>query len=393
MAAQFPLPVILVGEQPALRWEFSDQHVVVEHEYRTLKDVLNDSASLKDSTHLIMSQVNGPDYFRELKRLGAALVGQPQLVFLPAGKDADAILTAMRAGASQVVPLPLDVADFRAALERIAVQFGGGVANSRRIAVSGVTGGAGATTLASNLAFELAHMHSRRVILAEMNPQIGMLETYLEVSPRYTLADLVTTTSGLDRKLVAAALTPFSDTLSVLVGPKRPIASVPELYAKLQEIVTHLQELADIVVLDVPCTFDDSYFDMLAESDHVILVAEQRIPSVRNVQLVLSSLPPSRRSKCHVVLNRYDPKLTMFTCRDLEKLLDTHGILTMSNDPAGLTAALHRGQPLRLGAPNSPVLSDVERLVRVVFDAPTAAPGKANRKTMVGRLIQACGLS
>lgn len=392
MATDYPLPVVLVGDQPPLRWEFSDQHICIEREYRTAKDALSDRAALQDRIHLITYQVDGPDGQRELKRLATALVGQPVLAFLGGGKDADAILAAMRAGAAQVVPLPVDIVDLRAALDCLAVQFGGVASTSRRIAISGVTGGAGATTLASNFAFEVGQGQQRPVILAEMGLQIGMLETYLDVSPRFTLGDLVTTDSNLDREMVAAALTPFGDYLSVLAGPKKPIATVPKIYAKLQQVISYLQGLAEVVVLDVPCTFEDSYFDMLAESDHVILVGEQRIPSIRNIQLVLNNLSPTQRKNCHVVLNRYDPKLAMFRCRDLESLLGVSEIKTLSNDPTRLMAALHRGQPLRTGGAGSPVLGEIENLVNVVFGPPVASSRKL-RKTMVGRLFDACGLS
>jgi pilus assembly protein CpaE len=309
------------------------------------------------------------------------------------GADATVLLAAMRAGSSQVVPMPLDGQDFQEALDCVGVHFGRSPRASRLVAVSGVTGGCGATTLAINLAHEMAQVHGRQTILTELSLQIGMLVTYLDIQPKYTLDDLLTYQPELDVHLVDRALTPLRDKLSILPGPKRPATQTKGSLSRIAQVLDFLRHLADVVVLDVPCTLDDSYFDLLAAVDHVVLVGEQRIPAVRNVQLVLESLGRSEAGgKRYFAVNRYDHSLEGFTARDLEKLLGTSRVVTMANDPARVTQALNRGQALREAAPNSPVLADVRALARALFDLNEASSPAAGGRNVFGRLFQAIGL-
>ena len=90
-----------------------------------------------------------------LTMLTGVLPGQPVLVFLAPGDGLTRMIAAQRAGAAQVVPLPWQPDDFLRALDCMSAQFAPADRASRIIAVCGVSGGCGATTLALNLACEL----------------------------------------------------------------------------------------------------------------------------------------------------------------------------------------------------------------------------------------------
>ena len=45
-----------------------------------------------------------------------------------------------------------------------------------------------------------------------------------------------------------------------------------------------------VALFDVPCTYDDMYFETLAIADQVVLVGEQKIPSIRTLKLVCEAL-------------------------------------------------------------------------------------------------------
>ena len=394
----YPLPVVLAGCSekilPQLRLELVNQAADIEFEFRSVTDLLARRSEFRSAVHLFVIHIQDPNDLATLKRLAGAFIGQPFVALLDDGQNRDALICTMRSGASQVVPLPLDSDDFRVAFDCIAMQFSRGAADAKLIAVSGCTGGCGATSLAMNLAYEIAHEHEQRVVLAELSPRIGMLVTYLEAQPKYTFEDLFTYDAPLDVHVVERCLTPISKNLSLLAGSERPLPAGPELTSKVETVLDYLRHLADVVILDLPCTFDESYFQILGLVNRVVLVGEQRIPSVRNLQMVLGSLKlkPGDK-KCLIALNRYDSDLEGFTARDLSKLLGVGPITTLANDPTRMTNALNRGQPLRLAAPESPVLADVKALAGELVDAPLQikVPGKGSG--MFGKLFQACGLA
>jgi pilus assembly protein CpaE len=394
----YPLPVVVAGcgerVLPHVRRELLNLAVDKTDELRTLAELVQHRDTFRDAPHLFLLHVQSAEHLRELKRLSGTFIGRPFLALLDEGAGVSEVIGALRAGATQVVVLPLQARDFREALDCIALQFSRPLHASQLFAVSGVTGGCGATTLAVNLAYDLAHMHQRKTILAELTLQMGMLVTYLDVQPEYTIEDLLTYGHELDVHVVEQALTCITDKFFMLAGPRRPISPSGEVSDRIGTILDYLRHLADVIVLDVPCTFDDFYFDLLACADQVLLVGEQRIPSVRNVQLVLDALGKKDSArKQHLVLNRYDPELEGFAARDLEKLLHLSKVLTIGNDPGRVTAALNQGRALRLATPESPMLRDIEVLVRTLLNLKCSPEPPASSSRVFRRLIQALRLT
>src|SRR5580700_3322213 len=239
---------------------------------------------------LFIVHVDSAQELPAIKRLSSFFPGNPILVLMEASGDSSTPIQAMRMGASQIVTLPMQADDFKLALDCIANQFASPVAN-QVIAVAGVTGGCGATTLAINIAFEIAQAHTNlRVVLAELSLQVGKLPLYLNVEPRYTTHDLIKDIHRIDLYFMQQALTPIVERFSILAGPYHSVSPLVVPSADVLLLIECLRQLADVVVLDVPCTYDAIYFDTLAAADQVVLVGEQKVPSIRSLQMVHGTL-------------------------------------------------------------------------------------------------------
>jgi pilus assembly protein CpaE len=409
----FPLNVTLIGcggdLLQLLRLELSVQAARIEAEYLGVESVISAtrSAALGSDARRLNAVTRGRtesgppgggprrlfivhlDSAQELpaiKRLSSFCPGNPILVLMPSG-DPSVPITAMRMGASQVVMLPLLADDFKMALECISTQYGGPAA-SQVIAVAGVTGGCGATTIAINVAFEIAQSRPVRVILAELSLQVGKLPLYLNVEPRYTTHDLLREIHRLDLFFMQQALTPIVDRFHILAGPYHAVSPLAVPSADVLLLVECLRQLADVVILDVPCTYDATYFDTLRAADQVLLVGEQKVPSIRSLQMVAGSMgdkPP------HLLLNRYDPNLPGFGVDRLKQMLRADELLTIASDYMAVSSAVNQGLPLRLKEPRSRVLPDfaalAERLVPVPHEpADRRGPG------MFDNLARALGI-
>src|SRR5262249_45631394 len=168
----FPLPVTIVGCAgdllQLLRLELSIQSARVESEYLGVESAIadlraNDAALAPKNgkgklevplaeppRRLFVVHLASVQELPSIKRLSSFFPGNPILVLMEPDADPNVPIAAMRMGASQVVTLPLQADDFKLALDCISNQFGAPAAN-QVIAVAGVTGGCGATTLAINL--------------------------------------------------------------------------------------------------------------------------------------------------------------------------------------------------------------------------------------------------
>lgn len=406
----YPLNVILVGcggeLVQLLKLELSVHAVRVEAEYLGVESTISalrqgemiagkngrsSSAATSGETtkRLFIVHLDSAQELPAIKRLSSFFPGHPILVLIDARGDANIPIMAMRMGASQVVTLPLQADDFKLALDCIGNQFGAPGQN-QVIAIAGVTGGCGATTLAINIAYEISQAHpDRRVVLAELSLQMGKLPLYLNVEPRYTTYDLLKDIHRLDLYFMQQALTPIVDQFSVLTGPYHAVTPLSVSSADVLLLVECLQQIADIIVLDVPCTYDSIYFDTLHASDQVLLVGEQKVPSIRAFQMVAEKL---EGKPVQMLLNRYDPDLPGFGLNRLKAMLN-NDMLTVCSDYASVSASINQGLPLRLREPRSQVLQDIQRVALRLVPPSGTAETKTRHSSVFGGIIRALGIS
>jgi pilus assembly protein CpaE len=298
--------------------------------------------------------------------------------------------------------LPLNIDDFREALHCIGVQFGHSADDPGVVALSGVSGGCGTTSLAVNLAYEIATQFHTSCILAELSLKMGSLEAYLDVEPRYTTYDLFHR-PHLDLYVVKEVLTHVCDNLEVLPGARGLAGSGNVSASVLLQLINYLRRLARVVIIDVPATYDDLYFETLAASDQVILVGEQKVPSARAIKMVNDALErdtglQTQHLVKHIVINRYDTSMQGFTLKDLSQVLEIPNLKSVANDTAGMTTAVNRGKFLQDAAPNSPALADIHRLARSILlmdegeTVPVRRGGGGENKRSFTRLLKAFGL-
>ncbi len=368
----FPLNVTLIGCQDSVQRNvlsmLINQQANLDGQYA---DVDSAVAALRDdATGPRCFIMHVPDSYMlpKLRQLVGVFTGQPVLALVDAMMDPSVLLGAMRSGAAQVVPLPIQPEDFKAAMDCIGQQFGHTSAQNQAIAVSGVTGGCGATMLSVNIAYEIASAHGQNVILSELSLQIGKLAAYLDVNPEHTTFDLLNDGERLDPQMIQRATTKVADRLHVLAGEYRAITPIQTSAASVIRLVDYCRSLSNVAIFDVPCTYDDLYFETLAIADQVVLVGEQKIPSIRTLKLVceaLSRIDGAR--KLHIIINRYDPRMPGFGADRLKSLLEIDELMTVSNDYSAVMASINHGRPLRQEAPRSPALADILKIVNTLL--------------------------
>lgn len=396
----YPLSVTLVGCHDAVQRNvlslLINQQASLEGQYPDVESALAALRGSPGTVRLLIIHVPTAAHVPNVRLLTNHFVGQPVVALVDSQTDPGLLIAAMRAGAAQVVPLPIAPDDFAAALDCVARQFGHSAAANQAVAVSGVTGGCGATTLAVNLAYELASQHNQSVVLSELSLQLGKLAAYLDVNPTQTIYDLLTEGDRIDAQSVQRALTRVSDRFDILAGEYRQITPLSAKAADLIRLIDVCRGMADFAVFDVPCTYDDNYFETIATADQIVLVGEQKIPSVRTLKLVCEALERvDSLKKLHIVINRYDAKMPGFGADRLKGLLGRGELLTVANDYGSVMASINHGRPLRQESPRSPALADVEKLTRTILNLGESAgpPPADGAKPLFGRLIRRFGFA
>jgi pilus assembly protein CpaE len=375
----YPLRAILVGhpeaEAAAIRGALANLAVIVDAEFTDADQVIHNRDSLVQSKYLFVARVNAASDLLQIRRLLRAFPGNPILALLNQDSDLQGLLTTQRAGAIQIAFRPLQSDDLQAALETITLQLGINAASSKAIVVCGVTEGAGATSLAVNLANEIATVLQIDCVLVELSPGMGNLATYLDLEPRITTRDLLTDAAAMELPRVKQALSKVADHLHVLAGPYREPSTLAPSPARVLQLIGHLRRLADVVVLDMPYDFGQTYLGAFAASDQILLVGEQTVPSVHDLRIVRDSLEKGTvDAKRHYVISRFDFSDDQFSTERLKEIFQTDQVWPVSNDRLAFRSAMNEGKTLRGMFSHSAAVRDVQQLAAALFglNKPTA---------------------
>jgi pilus assembly protein CpaE len=390
-----PAKAILVGcgpdEATQIREALAECAVEVEAEFTDARSAIDSIRLSPNEQCLCFMSVPGAEQVQSLKWLSESFVGRPLLALVPRDSGAELLFAANRAGAGQVLPMPLDLLDLKAALHSVKVRHSSpqSVAARRVIAVSGVTGGCGATTIAINLAYEISHHYELSCVLVELAP-MGMVATCLDVDARHTTSDLLCDMQSVDVNLVQRTLSKINDRFSILPAPFREAEPLNTNPADVVRLLDFIKQLADVIILDLPANNYDRHLETFCATDQVVLVAEQAVPSLRALTYVRERLSEDEGFRRQtLVINRYSPNKEGFNVTHLQRLLRTPQLVTIASDYPSVSSSLNEGRPLREQAPGSRVLADIDKLAgMLVSSGPEAAPAKQPRRKRLGQVVR-----
>jgi pilus assembly protein CpaE len=388
----FPFPVVLLGIDenllPNLRRELTNGSAEVESEFQSAYMAAECLRHYKNQPRVLIVQGGEDSQPDAIQRLAGTLKGWPIMALL-SSNDGQDFLRANRAGALQVLRLPLDSADFQQALGVIGSQCERESLERHVLAVTSATGGSGATTVAANLAYDIAEQVGRSTVLAELTEQMGALASMFDIDPHVTLTHLIREIHRVDDYMVERALVPFTDKLKVLAGPNELNAMTtvePEHFVK---IIDCLRKLADVTVLDMPGTFDALQFRVLDACEKVIVVGTQSARSLKSIKLFCESVAEERLvHSLWIVINRYDPGMKGFLRDDIMEMLGIARVLTVANDPHAVNNSVNKGRPIRQVSPGARILRDVDALLNDVLGL-DQRQAKTNGRGLFGRMFHA----
>ena len=330
---------------------------------------------------LIAHQVS-PIALHQLLRLGAEdFLPYP----LPEGALHDAIARVRHTAAAPVALAALPPVAPQAQAQAPA----SGARRSRDgvlLAVHGLAGGVGATTLATNLAWELATLSKAdapRVCLMDLSFQFGCVSTYLDLPRKDAVFDILSDVADVDSDAFLHAMQTVKDRLAVFTAPPDMLP----LEMVTAEDVGRLIEMAlanfDFVVIDMPATVV-SWTETVLNRAHVYFaLMELDLRSAQNVLRLIRALKAEDLpvDKLRHVLNRA-PGLADLSARSrVKRMAESLGIEIGLHLPDGgrqITQANDHGQPIAESAAKNPLLKEIRKLAKSLHDlnAAAAATGK-----------------
>jgi pilus assembly protein CpaE len=292
----------------------------------------------------------------------------------------------LRKGADEFIPYPLPEQELTQVIERLrktdaaptvtphqSPQLHSGTSKEGAvIAVQGMAGGSGATTLAVNLAWELAQIDGAKhpsVCLIDLDLQFGSVGTYLDLPRRETVLEMLIDSANMDEEVFGQALQTFADRLQVMTSPADlvPLDVIgPE---DVQRVIAMARSHFDYVVIDMPKTMVN-WSETVLNAAHVYFATiELDMRSAQNVlrlKRVLQSedLP---FDKIRFALNRA-PKFTELSNKSrVKRMGESLGISIDLQLPDGgkqVAQGSDHGTPLASSAAKNPLRKEIAKLAQ-----------------------------
>jgi pilus assembly protein CpaE len=266
------------------------------------------------------------------------------LVALSEKGEPERIRTAMRAGYREYVVVPDDLDILRRTVQKVTRESEAQEElRGRVIALCGAKGGVGVTSIAVNLAAEIAQ--HQRVLAIDMVYTMGDLAVLLDLKPSEGMAELLRNLGRLDDRVLEACTTMHESQALILPQPEDAQTYEPPPVDAVLRVLHVAARSFPYVLLDCGTCSDEQALTALVTADEVLLVTTPEVPALRNAwrRLRLFDRLGVERDRIRLVVNRWSRSAPV-SRRDIESNLGMSIYATLSDDPKVLYNSVNYGR-------------------------------------------------
>jgi pilus assembly protein CpaE len=300
-----------------------------------------------ESPTLCLLEVNEPleralSVIPDLLRADAKLL----IIVVLSQNDPELVLRCLRQGASDFLIQPFTSDHVEAALQKVARLQPGRTKNPGKVyCIMPAKGGCGASTIATNLAYQLKRHGDKRILLADLDPLAGTQSFLLKIKSSYSFMDVLARAHDIDGDLWKAVVTNRQG-VDVLLAPEVMAEGMSDL-ADASGIVEYARAIYDLVVLDTGGVYGEWNLSQAQIADEILLVTTNELTALQAVQRALSYLDSGGigRYKVRLIVNRYDRHVGL--SKDvIGTALHTEIYHIMPSDYEAIQKSLMEGKPL-----------------------------------------------
>lgn len=355
----------------------------------------SESLRLSESLHpnIVLMDINMPDMdgIRATELL-ALRVPNCSVIMMSVQGEQDYLRRAMMAGAREYIVKPFTGSELASTIARVyeiesrkrealgnQAELPAATDKTRLgqiISFFSTKGGVGKTSLATNLAVELARSGKYRVLLIDLNLQFGDVCVFLNLAPKRSIADLAQSGS-LQYSDIKSFLLTHSSGLQVLAAPTRPEYADLVSAEQIEQILKEVQPYFDFIICDTVSRFEEISLLSLDLAEKIFLIADMDVPALKNTKLSLETMEGLHYlEKISLILNRSGKEMGLER-QDVEKALNIKVDFDIPSDGKAVLPALNQGIPFVIYHPQSKASEGV-RIIAQTLTKQSAQPEEAS---------------
>lgn len=358
-------------------------HVRIETKSSRLRETLGQIVNSTEGFRLRGADDNGPfdllimelgqDVEREFQIVQSfTSLGTVKEIFLTATQpDPSVLLRALREGIKEFFPQPVNEQEVRQALQNFNQRRDTEKESARKERIGQIInvvpskGGVGNTTIAVNLAIDLAQLNKKRsVAIVDLNLLFGEVPLFLDIRPSFHWGEVARNITRLDAMFLMSVLHRHSSGVYVLPAPSELNAS-HYLSADIAEnLLTVMRSVFDYTVIDSGLTTDDIALRVLELSNTVLVTSILSVPCLTNLNRLsrlLHDLGLISDNSVRLIVNR-DLKDSHISFKDAEESVRMKVAWRIPNDFSTTMSAINQGKSLNEVNMNSPVARAIRQI-------------------------------
>ncbi|CAH1650451.1 AAA family ATPase [Chelatococcus asaccharovorans] len=240
----------------------------------------------------------------------------------------------------------------------------------RTIAVVGAKGGAGASTIAHNLAATIARELHFASVIVDLDIAFGTASLDLNLDPPQGVADALAAPDRLDGNFVDRLMVKCTDNLNLLAAPALLDRPWDLDQTVVDKLLGTLRSTHPAVVLDMPHTWTSWARHALVDADIIVIVAAPDLANLRNTKNMIDVLRHARPSDRppHLVLNQLGlPKRPEISVADFAKAVGLDPAATIAFDAQLFGNAANNGHMLHHVQPNGRATCTLNELAATIM--------------------------
>jgi pilus assembly protein CpaE len=333
--------------------------------------------------HLADAGERGPEVIGRLREaFEGHLLAIGQIV------DPKVIMRSLQAGADLFVDEAEVDTELEAALCRLTAKHRGSAIQGRLIGVLSAGGGAGASTVAVNLAAALARANEKCAVF-DLNPGRGDLAALLDLKPAFTLADLCLNQARHDRAMLDKMLVRHPRGIYLLGAPTEFSDARAITATGVKQALSLARKQFPDTVVDLEDCFHGEQVEAIQLATSILLICRLDFTSLRHARRMLDQL--SRlgisRGKIKVVVNQHGQPNEL-PVEEAAEALGTAITAFIPHDPKTINAANNIGLPAVLKDPDAKVSQALTHLATNEVPRPASGSGLVPRlKSLLSRVF------
>ncbi|MDR3425479.1 MAG: hypothetical protein P4M13_10495 [Alphaproteobacteria bacterium] len=241
---------------------------------------------------------------------------------------------------------------------------------SRLILFIGARGGVGASMIALNVGWLMAHEFNRNTALLDLDLQFGTSALALDLQPGRGLRDIVSSPNRVDGLMIASSITPESENFSILGAEEAVDEVVPIDGGAISALLGEMKSNFDIIVVDLPRHMLAAHKRMAVAAHEIILVSDLTLAGIRDTLRIKSAVNSlGCTGRLTIIAARVGAAGAGHITRDVfEKGVQNSVDVIVPEDAALLAEASNNGKALGALAKRSALTKALRDLARRLTD-------------------------